>query len=1311
MSKPFRRLLSVLGALALLVIIAAGVLSTPWAQRAIERRIVTSLENLTGGRIQVLSFKFNPFLLRATFREIVLHGKEPATAPPLFSAKTMVVQLHLASLVRRRILLHSLDWDDAAIHAYSQSDGTTNLPEPLTSLLPEMDSADVQIERLTLARTQFYWNEQRLSLDVQARNVAFLLRQKSSYKFAGSLSTSELRIKSHERPFPDIALATQFELSSGDFKVPSFTWQCAGLHGTGSLTLTNWANPAGTLSLQANGDIKELARNLGLPDLRAGTVELKSELTFRKADWSAQGQIHTRQISIQTSSFKVDGLNFSSQFLGNSQKIEFPNFTASALGGVAEGRAEITYRDPAPKFSVRARLRGLPLAKALGSFSKAAAARSPGYASQISGTLDADWNGRFEDFSSQFNLHLQPQAARGSDFVPLSGSILGHATLAPDFVLDIQDAQLQAPRSTLSTHGTLGSRQAKLALRVATSDFEDLTPAFRFLGGAPEIVSVKLNSQAIFSGELSGTPARPEIRGRLEAGSFQFRGSAWDRMEATVAATPDLLEISTGHLTRGRSALELTASIPLDNWKAAPSDPFHISARAESAPLDGLQAALALDYPLQGFLTGRVDLGGSLAGLSGKGDVLINDGTLAGEPFDKLSTRLRIEGSTWYFDNILLEKGAGTAKGHASLNPSSRELALELSGANFALANIKLLSASRQNANAISLNGQIGFELHGAGTIENASLQARWNCRNVSLNGTAVGDFEGQVNWQGREIQLRGASKGAGGEVSFSGTTRTEGDWPIELSGTYTNLRVEPWLHLVLGKKLEARVTASGTVTAAGPMKDVNRIEVRAQSRSLEVRFPSLTWKNEQPVDLHYANRKLTANRFRVSGPSTDLEVEGSIQLGPSPSLSVTAQGRTDATILSILDPGLQASGRSEVKLRVSGSPGHPLLYGTLNVHDTNLSYADFPFRLTGLTGEVALDGDRATFRSVRGTSGGGAVVLSGFVTFADSPRFNLQAVLAQVRIRYPIDLTSVLDGTLKLTGSPERAQIGGELIVRQISPGENFNWLARLGAAAATTGVKPPALASPFAPRVRLDVEVSSAPAVRFETHDLRLLAEIDMHLQGTLANPVQVGTLQIISGEVVFRGNRYKLDHGYINLTNPYRTQPVFDIEARTRVQRYDLTVNVSGPLERIRISYRSDPPLPTSDIVSLLAFGYASQEEEMATQTNQPVQTVGASALLSQALSTQVSGRIQRLFGVSRIKIDPNIGGLGYTAGGARVTVEQQMTRDLTLTYVTTTSTSQQRIIQFEWNISDRISLLGLRDQNGILGVELKFRQRFK
>jgi translocation and assembly module TamB len=181
-------------------------------------------------------------------------------------------------------------------------------------------------------------------------------------------------------------------------------------------------------------------------------------------------------------------------------------------------------------------------------------------------------------------------------------------------------------------------------------------------------------------------------------------------------------------------------------------------------------------------------------------------------------------------------------------------------------------------------------------------------------------------------------------------------------------------------------------------------------------------------------------------------------------------------------------------------------------------------------------------------------------------------------------------------------------------------------------------------------------------------------------------------------------------MNFTNPFRTQAYLDLEAETQVQSYDLTLDISGPFDRLKFSYRSDPPLANTDILSLLALGYVKQEGAYSTAAGNPSASIGASAILSEALSSQTTSRIQHLFGVSRIKIDPNVSMPGF-GSGALVTVEQQVTHDLTLTYVTDTSYSQYRIIQFEWNISDKVSVLGIRDQNGVFGVEFRFRRRFK
>ncbi len=70
------------------------------------------------------------------------------------------------------------------------------------------------------------------------------------------------------------------------------------------------------------------------------------------------------------------------------------------------------------------------------------------------------------------------------------------------------------------------------------------------------------------------------------------------------------------------------------------------------------------------------------------------------------------------------------------------------------------------------------------------------------------------------------------------------------------------------------------------------------------------------------------------------------------------------------------------------------------------------------------------------------------------------------------------------------------------------------------------------------------------------------------------------------------------------------------------------------------------------------------------------------------------MQKLFGVSRIKIDPQ--GLttetNPTARGPQVTIEQQFANNVTLTYSTNVSQSSQQIIQGEYYVNRNVSIVG-------------------
>src|SRR5205823_9164224 len=102
--------------------------------------------------------------------------------------------------------------------------------------------------------------------------------------------------------------------------------------------------------------------------------------------------------------------------------------------------------------------------------------------------------------------------------------------------------------------------------------------------------------------------------------------------------------------------------------------------------------------------------------------------------------------------------------------------------------------------------------------------------------------------------------------------------------------------------------------------------------------------------------------------------------------------------------------------------------------------------------------------------------------------------------------------------------------------------------------------------------------------------------------------------------------------------------------------------------------------------------------------------SNALLGQALNATVSSRVQQLFEVSRIKIDPQAGGPENNPH-TRLTLEQQVSNRVILAYLTNLSQAAQQQVQVEVVLSRILSAVGLRDQNGVVSFSLRVRQRKK
>ena len=247
----------------------------------------------------------------------------------------------------------------------------------------------------------------------------------------------------------------------------------------------------------------------------------------------------------------------------------------------------------------------------------------------------------------------------------------------------------------------------------------------------------------------------------------------------------------------------------------------------------------------------------------------------------------------------------------------------------------------------------------------------------------------------------------------------------------------------------------------------------------------------------------------------------------------------------------------------------------------------------------------------------------------------------------------------------------------------------------------------------MQLNLRVGSVSHLPVETTLVRdVTADFDLEVVGTSTVPSVLGTIAVGQGELRMLGTHYTISRGDIRFVNPLQAEPVLNMELETRIRDVDIALVLSGPADTLNLSYRSDPPLPFHDLVDLVVVGKEPTTDPSIAQQRrieqQSLVQTGADNLLSQAIARPMSRRLQRFFGVSRLKVDPQIGGLEANPS-ARISTEQQIADDLTLIYSYDLSSAQQQAIRIEWNPDRRWSFIVTRDQNGLVGSDVLFKMR--
>ncbi len=1358
-SRPRRRwrYALILAGTGLVVLLAAlWYTTTDSFQSYVRRRMVEEVERITGGRAQIGSFHIVPFHLRVEVRDITVHGSEAATDIPLVHADHLYAQMKVISFLRAEFGFHSLILEHPVVHIAIAADGTTNIPAPkapprTSEKAPVEQLFALSIDHLSVRNGELLWADRKIPLDFAVHDAglqmdySFLRRRYQSRLTLGKVDSAFADF----RPFAWMTTA-EFSLGKTFADIQSLQWTSGRSHLGASGRISDFQNPRIDATYDAHLDLGEAAAIARRHDLRQGVAEFKGSGTWSLNQFATSGSLALRDLSWLDDQIAIQKASATTDYTLTDQQIKLSKLQGRLFGGSVAGDAQvdnwlrsiplppasktnqqtanlpvITAARPAGKGvkqpgvqagAVHFRLRDVSAAEV------AAAVDVPAHrlghfhpAGLASGTADAVWKGSAKNADVAFALDVTPPPQPGVGVLPMTAHAAGKYHAGTD-ALDLSQFNLSTPASRVQAAGTL-SASSTLHLAISTSNLEEWRPLVAALGG-PTNVPFHVDGVATFTGVAGGSLSQPTLAGTLVAQNFEFTLPAtsrtpeqqvhWDSLAASLQFSSHDLALRGGSLRRGDTSADFEVSAILGKGQFTEDSPYTARVNLHNVDVGSTAALTGFDYPVTGSADVSLQIAGTRSHPQVQGHIHAANASAYGESIESFDADLQIAGGKTALNNIHLSHEDSVVAGSAAYTPATRAFQLELSGKNFDVSRIRQIRLER-----VQVEGRADFTLQGSGTIDSPELDAGIHLRDLALDHEPLGGLDLQAVTKGRELRVSGHSEFTRGTLSLEGSVGMHGDYPANISLRMDHLDADSLWRSYLGGELTGHSAVGGTLTMQGPLRDPRQWALNGELSDAAFEVEHAKLHNQGPVRFTYAQQTLHIEPTHLVGEGTDITGQGSIAFGQSRDLNLAADGQVDLKLFDSIAPDLAASGLMAIHMTVGGTLSEPLPQGSIQVKNGAVSYAGLPSGLSEMNGSLAFTRDRIRIEQLTARTGGGTLDLKGeATTYNRQLNFNLTAVGKEVRLRYPPGVSSTANAELHWVGSRSASTVSGDILVTKlaVTPGFDFgSYLARSRQAVAITPANSPLY------NVKLDIAVRTAPELQMKTAVARLSGDADLHLRGSAARPSVLGRADILEGDATFNGIKFRLERGDITFANPVAIEPQVNLQATTHVRNYDLDVTVTGTPDRLNVNYRSEPPLPKSDIIALLALGRTGQEsEQLQQQGGQSLFNDEATNLIiNQAINSTVSSRMQKLFGVSRIKIDPQ--GLttetNPTARGPQVTIEQQFANNLSLTYSTNVSQSAQQIIQGEYYFTRNVSVVGTRDQNGVVSFDVRIRRRKK
>ena len=1343
-----RRLLVRVG--AVLVAVAVGLLVSlltvdlgPSLRQRAEREGSKQIQRPM--RIGRLSARMLPGVF--VVEDVVIEGLDPQDRPFL-TAKKITVRVPWWTAFTRKLTIESIDMTDWRMLVETFPNNRHNFPRftrPRQNAGPRRFTTT--LKTMSATRGEFVYEDHTTPWTTVARNLNVSLYRSfalNDYRGTASFSNGTIRIQSYEPFRADMQSRFRLDGSKVRFDRIDLTSEGARSVIDGVVDMARW--PEQTYNVRSDIDFaaqkniffhRDSFEASGRGDFRGtfrmfqGGRELKGTFTSPVAGVN-EWRFPNLKGSVLWLRDRLEVTDATSDLYGGTARFDY-KMAPFGRGVPTEATWDVQYRDvDLARLTDFLETEGMRLAGRatgrnsltwpLGGWSKKrgegeVTVRPPDGVPVMTRELPVE--------AAAANAALPPEAGPFNSRAPLGYlPVAGHVVyrLDPEWIV-LERSWAATEKTYVEFNGrTAYGERSKIPFHVTSVDWQE---SDRVLAGIMTVFgsptgAIPIAGYGEFDGVMLNAFNKPRIEGVFTGDQMRAWDVVWGRGKADLIVENSYAYVKNVTIASGDSEITAEGQFSLGYPRRDRGEEINARVRMTRRPLADLRHAFELDdYPVDGLVSGEYHVYGNYETPFGFGRLLIEKGVAYGETFDSAQASLRFEGGGVRLDGLTIAKSTGTATGAAwvgwdgnySFDVDGRRIPVE------SLATLKLPRAP--------LSGLMQFNATGAGTFEAPRYDVKLRVDDLFAGDEGIGQLTARLALRGDLLtaDLEAASPRL--SVSGSGRIALTPEMDAELSFRFADTSLDPYLRFI-EPRLSPFTTAvaGGTVRVVGELADVDHLVVDVRVERLELELFDYPLRNDGPIQFVLDRHVLEVARLRLEGDGTLLEVGGDVELHDG-RVNLEAKGDANLGILQGFFRNLRSRGSAALSARISGPLDKPVFSGSARIADGRVRHMSLPHALEAINGTMSFDAGGIRVDELKARLGagqvqfGGRIAMNGYVP----GELSLTATGESMQVRYPEGFTSIIDADLWLRGSTASPIVGGVVTVRdavwtrriEVDPN-----IFELGGGSTPLSAGPAAPAFPL----RFDIEVNAPSSLRIENNVAHVESSAELKLQGTYERPLLFGHAEIERGDIVFEGNRYVVTRGSIDFLNPGgRIEPLFDIEAETRVrvpdQTYRVTLSVNGTPNRMSLSLGSDPPLPEVDIIGLL-FGQTTRIDDAELRALRPeaandtkealIQALGARVIAS-PISAPVRRVVEETFRLDTAQVTPTIGNESDPLTGARLLLGKRLSPRAFLIYSRALGTADRhQIIVLEYDQSDRLGFVITQIDESRFAIDLRVRRRF-